>query len=497
MKKDKEIKNVLLIRPNSTNDKKDTYITFPLGIGYVASVLQKENYNVSVIDLTVEDVDYEKLKIRIKKINPDVIGISALSYSYIQVKKLSSYLNSFLNCKIILGGHLSNHSYEMVLKKTNVDICVIGEGELTIVDLLKNINNLKKVKGIAYKNNRNIIIKTEPREVIENLDNIPFPAYELFDIEQYIKLDDVYLSRKHTGKNKIHKKMSLEAGRGCPFNCQFCSRIFSKCRKRSVDSIISEIKFLQEKYGIDTFWFQDELLFSNKKYMFEFCNKIKGLDIGWYGNARINSVDKEIIKKAKESNCLEIAYGVESGSPKILKNMNKKITPEQIIKTLSDTIKIGLQLDMGLILGYPGENKQTILETLNMFKKIGYPALKFRYITPYPGSDLYNMCIKNGLIKNEEEYLISLGDGSGPYRFRINFTDFSDSELFGLLKEVTDASFKNYIIYLLKHPNKLFQRIFLRDIMNPFYVLYNRIKNPTNYDKARKINKKTKNAIKI
>jgi radical SAM superfamily enzyme YgiQ (UPF0313 family) len=223
--------------------------------------------------------------------------------------------------------------------------------------------------------------------------------------------------------------------------------------------------------------------------MFDFCDKIKDWEIGWYGNARINTVDKETIKKAKESKCLEIAYGVESGSPTILKNMNKKITTNQIIDVLSYTISIGLPFDMGLIIGYPGENRITISETINMFKKIGYPALKFRYITPYPGSKLYNMCIDNKLIVDEEKYLISLSDGTGPYRFRINFTEFSDEELAVLIKETTHKIFNNYLKYLLKNPKKMFCRMFLKDITNPLYVWYNRAMRPTNYDKARKVKK--------
>lgn len=478
--------NILLIRPNSTNNKKDTYITFPLGIGYIASVLKKQNHNVFVIDLTIEDVNYESLTERIKIINPEIIGISALSYSYNQVKQLSAYLKSVIDSKIILGGHLAYYSYEIVLNKTQIDICVIGEGEITIVDLLQNMNQLNKVKGIAYKQNGKIIV-TEPRELIQNLDVLPYPAYELFDIEKYVDLNDVYLSKRHIGGNKIHRKISMEAGRGCPFDCHFCSRTFRKVRKRSVDNIIGEILYLKEKYNIDTFWFQDELLFSNKKYILEFCEKIKKYNVGWYGNARIDSIDEDIIREAKNSRCLEIAYGVESGSPTILKNMNKKITPDEIIKTLSTTIKIGLPIDMGLILGYIGENEKTIAETVDMFKKIGYPGLKFRYITPYPGSHLYNMCIEQNKIVDEESYLISLGDGSGPYRFRINFTDFSDTKLKSLLRETSDKVLFNYIIYLLKHPLLLITRIFQQDVMNPFYIIYNRIKKATNYDKARKI----------
>ncbi len=490
------IKNILLIRPNCTKDIKDHYITFPLGIGYVAAILRNEGYNIKVMDLTIENVNYDNVKERILEFAPDVICISALSYAYAQVKWLATYLKSFVDCKLVLGGHLSTHNYDLILKLTNIDICVLGEGELTIVDLMKNINSLdinninslENVKGIAFKikyfpSHVNI---TEPRELIEDLDTLPFPAYDLFNLDEYTKLDDVYLSKRHVVKNKVHRKMAIEAGRGCPYNCNFCSKMFKKIRKRSVDDLISEIKHLQRNYGIDTFWFQDELLFSDKEYIFDFCDKIKPLNIGWYGNSRITSVDKDIIQKVKDNNCLEIAYGVESGSPVILNNMNKKITRTQIINILKTTIKIGLPMDMGLILGYEGENENTVSETVSMLKEVGFPGLKFRYITPYPGSILYNSCLRNGLITDEEKYLISLGDGTGAYRFRINFSQFTDERLKTILKEINDKVFKNYIVFLLKRPILLFRRIFQKDVMNPIYVIYNRIKRPTNYDLARK-----------
>lgn len=477
---------VLLMRPNCTGNKKDTYITFPLGIGYIAAVLKKEGHEVQILDLTIEDVNYEVVKEIILYFNPDVIGISALSYMYVQVKWLAAYLKKITPSTIILGGHLSNHNYDLVLNKTLVDICVIGEGEITVVDLLQNLNNLSAVKGIAYKTCTQIH-KTADREVIEDLDTIPFPAYELFkNLDEYTRLDDVYLSKRHVSKNKVHRKMAIEAGRGCPFSCNFCSRMYQRVRKRSIDNLLAEIKFLNEKYGIDTIWFQDELLFFNKNYIFEFCDRIKDMEIGWYGNARITSVNKEILQKVKDNKCLEIAYGVESGSQEILKNMNKKITQNQILTTLTDTIKIGLPMDMGLILGYPGETEETIAETVRVLGTVGFPGLKFRYITPYPGSLLYKQCIESGKIKDEEEYLISLGDGTGAYRPRINFTQFSDERLRTILKEINDKVFRNYIFYLLKHPVLLLKRIFVRDVMNPVYVIYNRIKRPTNYDKARK-----------
>jgi radical SAM superfamily enzyme YgiQ (UPF0313 family) len=217
--------------------------------------------------------------------------------------------------------------------------------------------------------------------------------------------------------------------------------------------------------------------------------------VNWYGDIRVNIVDEESLRLFKESGCLTISFGVESGSQKILDNMNKRITVDQIKKTIKTCLKLDLIPGMGMIIGYPGENKNTIQETINMFKEIGYPALKFRYITPYPGSRLYNECVKNNIIKDEEKYLESIGDGTGPYRYRFNFTDFSDEELTAILPYTVNTILKNYLLYLIFHPIRLIQYLFQKHFMNPFCYFYNKIKNPTNYDKAAIYNKNYKKII--
>jgi len=259
--------------------------------------------------------------------------------------------------------------------------------------------------------------------------------------------------------------------------------MYKKVRKRSVSNLYEEMKMLHEIYDVDTFWFQDELLFSNNKYMTEFCNSIEDMDVGWYGNARIDSVSRTIIQKAKDNKCLLIAYGVESGSAKILKNMNKKITPRKIIDTLKMTMDVGLPLDMGMIMGYPEEDETTIKETVDLLNEVGFPAMRFRYVTPYPGSKLYNDCKNDGLIEDEENYLLSLGDGKGITKFRFNFSNMSDERLKSILGETVNNVFWNYTKYIIKHPS-LYKRFFQKDFMNPIYILYNRWVHQTDYDKA-------------
>ncbi len=252
---------------------------------------------------------------------------------------------------------------------------------------------------------------------------------------------------------------------------------------------------LKSKYNIDIFGFQDELLFASKKQIQKFCEHIKKLNVNWYGDSRVNVVDKECIQLLKDSGCINISFGVESGSQKILKSMNKGTTLQQIERAIESCLDLDLTPGMGMILGYPGEDIHTIHETIDLFKKLGYPALKFRYITPYPGSTLYNDCIKDGTIKNEKEYLESLGDGTGPYKFRFNFTKFSDEQLTSLLPYVVNKIVKNYVFFLLKNPRRLFRYIFERSFMNPFCYFYYRIFHPNNYDKAAKLTKEVKKTI--
>ncbi|MBF0186654.1 MAG: B12-binding domain-containing radical SAM protein [Magnetococcales bacterium] len=489
---------VLLIRPNHSNGKKNPYGTFPLGLAYIAAVLRESGHEVQIMDLSKENVDMESVAQSIERFNPDMFGLTAISFEYVFVKKLASWLKEKYAKPIILGGQLASHSPTLVVENSDVDICVIGEGELTIVDLLNNMDKLGQVKGIVYRDGE-VTRSTSPRELIQDLDSVPFPAYDLVDMDEYSEFlkTDIYMSPKYLPKlpkGQEHRVMAVMSGRGCPFVCGYCTQMFESIRKRSIENVMEEMTLLKEKYGITIINFVDELFFFSKKYTREFCEKVAPMKMGWYGNARIDTVDKELLTLISKSGCLTIGYGVETASAEILKRMHKKITPKRIERTMRETLEVGLPTSIGLILGYPGETRETVQETIDMLKRVGFPGTKFHYVTPYPGSPLYNECVANGTISDELSYLESLGDGTGPYKFRFNFTDMSDQELSDLLHESSRKVMRNYLWYLVTHPKYLFRYLRYKDFMNPVYYYYSQWRRPTNYSRAAKATALTKAA---
>ena len=306
---------------------------------------------------------------------------------------------------------------------------------------LKNLKNLKLVKGIHYKQG-NEILKNPPRQYINNLDNIDFPAWDLFPMHQYLKFGKVY--------GDFDLALNIITGRGCPYNCKFCSKTFNGVRLRSIDNIIQEIKFLKLKYGIKGIFINDELFITSKKRVFEFCDKIKPLNIKWNCQGRVNIVNVDLLRRMKEAGCVAVGYGIESGSQTILNNMNKLITTEQSEKAIKDTLKLGMYPIIQMMYGYPGENKKTLRETMDFFKKIPYAGkIGLSVTTPLPGSELYETSIKDLKI-SEEKYLLQLDSGymgDGTQHLHFNKTQFRTSdEFFNYRLKVEKRIFYNQVI---------------------------------------------------
>ena len=438
------MKKILLILPPHTFDGGSRAAEgISLGLGYIGKALLNEGYDVEVLDIWLHQFNREQAVEKIKKLDYDMVGINAFSTQYPYVKWLSEILKEHNDGPIFLGGPLPTFSAELVLENTDVDICIIGEGEVTVADMVKNINKLDKVAGIVFKRGDEIV-RNPPRPPIENIDEIEFPAWELFDVEKYIVLNRMSSSGK--------RPMPIISGRGCPYNCRFCSKtLFKGYRSRSIGNIIEEIKTVIDRYDINYIDFVDDLVITSRKRIFELCDAIEPLNVRWCCQGRVNIVTDEILKRMKKAGCEGIGYGVESGSQKILNSMNKQIKVQQSKDAVVNTINLGMDAYIQIMFGYPGETLETLEETIQFFDGLPYKRPVFlSATTPVPGSPLYDECLEKGLIKDEVKYLESLTAGwlantPAAMKNRINPTSFSDDDYWRLKRDAERRIFKNQI----------------------------------------------------
>ncbi len=438
------MKILLINLPNRYQDKTRKEVFFPVGLGYVAGAILEARHEVEILDIYALGLSDEKVMSIIKDNVFDVIGISAMSTQYKYVKWLASKIKELHKDKeIILGWVLATYSAKIVLETTDVDICVIGEGENTIKELLANLNNLSGVKGIAYKSGVEIEVNP-PREYIKDLHSLPRIPYEIFPM-------DIYIDKlSHSGLSQGQKTLNISCGRGCPYECTFCSKSFSGIRLRPIKDIMEEISFLKTKYGVRRIFFSDELLITNKNRILEICENISPLKVSWSCQGRINLIDEEILRKMKQSGCTSIGYGIESASQKILNAMNKKIEIKKAEEIIKFTKKAGLKPVLQFTFGYPGEDMLTIKETIEFFRRVDEPFVEFSPITPLPGSPLWDDCVNNKIIKDEVTFLENLEGGyMSDAPTLVNFTSFEPEEL-NRLRIWSENRIR--LNYMKKHP---------------------------------------------
>jgi radical SAM superfamily enzyme YgiQ (UPF0313 family) len=323
---------------------------------------------------------------------------------------------------------------------------------------VENINDrkdYKNIKGIWYKDDDGNIHQTAFRERITDLDSLPFPAWDLINIPLYMKHAGPFLDRGlRTGW--------ISAVRGCPFSCRYCSRSFGrKVTTRSADKIIDEILEFKRLYNGTHFQIVDDLFMAYPKLVKNFAKSLmeRKVDITWDCTGRVNLVDEELLRLSKESGCVSIGYGIESGSQKILDNMNKGVTVEQARRAIELTRKAGLGIGAPFMFGYVGENRDTIAETVNFIKEMKLRTAVLFFSTPYPGTDLYDWARKDNRIKHDEDTYISLL-GNNAETFLVNLTDFPDEELIRLKGE-TELKLRRNLTFKIKIEKYVVKKIYL------------------------------------
>ncbi len=441
--------NVLLINCPQTRDSIPAIQ--PYGLFYVYHALTSNGYKCSLLDIDGHGYTKEKVSAFLKENPHDVIGIGGLVTIYPYLKWLIPEIkNIYPETEIILGGAVASSLRERCFDTFDIDYEVIGEGEVTIVELMNEITtsrNFESVKSIAYKKDNGEVVFTEKRPLMENLDNLPRLDESLFPTKNYLK----------TLKGLYH----VHVQRGCPHSCTFCFNNFrvvgNQVRYRNYKDVVNDIEFFKNKHKekIKIFNLSGECITANKDWIINFCKEVieRKLKIKYRVNTRVNLVDDEILSWLKKSGCKVIAFGLESGSKKILKIMGKGINTEQGKKAITLSKKYIKQVKPSFMLGYLGENKETLNETVEYSKKLNcYPGIF--YTTVFPGTKLYKMAVDKGLI-DDETYLNRL-DMLDFNKYSINLTDFPDQEAENILRKAKESI---ALHYSLRRPWILFSRL--------------------------------------
>ncbi len=368
----------------------------PMGLLYLSSYLEKHSdLSVKMVDLAIQKEFESDPFFIMQKEKPAIVGISFMTPQSPVAYAIADVIRrEFPNTTLISGGfHASALPAEAL---EHFDFVVIGEGEETLRELAQHIifnkNSLEAISGIAYRQN-GFFRMNKPRKPLCNLNDLPFPAWHQLPLERYNGLG--------MGLETEKPFMVILSSRGCPNQCIFCASHIvhgTTFRMRSPDNIIDEIKILKRHFNIEQFDFADDTMTVSKKRMTSFCKKLieQNLSINWDCNARVNTVDGEMLRIMKKAGCKRVNFGVESGDQGILDAIKKGITIKQAKRAHRLAKDVGLMTMSFFMIGNPGEGERQIDNTLLLAKELSpdFPGLTF--CTPYPGTELYRMAQENG-----------------------------------------------------------------------------------------------------
>jgi anaerobic magnesium-protoporphyrin IX monomethyl ester cyclase len=364
----------------------------PLGLALIAAVLEKAGYQVTFLDANALDLKPEDIPGMIT--DADVVGLTAMTPTISTALRIAGYIKQAKpEIQIIMGGaHATMLPQETMASSPAIDIIVRGEGDETIIEVLKALENnrpLESVAGISYRS-EGTIRQSPDRASIVDIDSLPFPAYHLLPRNSY---------RPHPPHGMSLPFAAVVTSRGCPYRCAYCSKpVFgSKFRAQSPARVVDELAYLKDRFGVKEVAFYDDSFTVDKKRVHAIADRIlsSGLKINWTCETRVNLVDKGLLRHMKQAGCYAVAYGIESASPEIIKTLHKDTTIEQVDEAVRSSREAGLQIIGYFMLGSPGETPDTIRKTIDFAKKLKVDFAQFSVTTPFPGTELYDIYMQN------------------------------------------------------------------------------------------------------
>lgn len=375
----------------------------PLGVAYIAAMLEKDGHEVKIIDgpawATVFGYEFEELEKDIKNFSPDVAGISASTSQIDHARKAASLAKSASkDCVVILGGTLISADPNALLAFEDVDFGVYGEADLTFSEILKAVEGKKPVEGmegVIWRENGSV--KFLKPKVIIDLDHVPMPARHLLKMEIY---------RPSPANFRRVPATTIMTSRGCPYQCIFCSRPTegTAFRAHSAERVVEEIGHLVTKYGIKDIQIFDDTFSLIPSRVEKICKGIieKKLDVGWNCMTRVDKINPELLALMRKAGCYEIGFGIESGSDRILQFIKKATTTDLIRKGVKMTKDAGIDVRGFFMIGFPTETKEEILQTIKFAKDLDVDVAQFMVSTPLPGTEMWEIAKQNGSINTDD-----------------------------------------------------------------------------------------------
>ncbi|MCX6350213.1 MAG: radical SAM protein [Candidatus Aureabacteria bacterium] len=375
--------------------RSDKFIEYPIYLAYLVAVARQAGFEAAFLDAILEELDVESFARRVKEIGSEMVVLECSTPSIkhdlasaAAIKRLSPKTRV-----VLVGSHPTVFHNEIIEENSGVDAICRGEFDFTVRDAaLACAGKLSwdKVLGLSRRENGRVIVNPD-RPLIENLDEIPFPARDLVWDERY---------RQGTFRGK--RPTTVITSRGCPFRCVYClwprTLYGNKFRARSAENVVAEIAEAVNRFGVDEVYFDDDSMGLDKQRMLDICRLIgeRNLKFEWISQCRVDSMDDEILQAMKKAGCRYIRFGVESGSPEMLKIMKKGTTPEKIVNAFRLARSVGIRTQAFFLFGVPGETKETIRETIDFAKKLRPDSAQFAVVIPHPGTELFALSREKG-----------------------------------------------------------------------------------------------------
>lgn len=436
---------------------------FPQGIAYIAGAARAAGHDVRIWNQDVQHYANKELTNLLDRETFDVIGIGVIA-GYYQYRRLKGLAKAIADCQqkpfLVLGGHGPTPDPAHFMGLTGADAVVMGEGEVTFVELLAALEDGRRsfadIDGLAWMQDGRCVIN-KPRALIQDLAEVAWPAYDLFPM-------DVYRLLPMPRAEATEFSLPVLSGRGCTFRCTFCYRMDTGFRPRPTEDVLDEVAFLMEKYRVSYIDFSDELLMSSKDRTIAFCQAIldRDLKFKWFCNGRLNYASPEVLAMMKKAGCVFINYGIESVDNTVLKNMRKALTYDQIIRGIEATRAEGISPGLNIIFGNKGDNLETLRKSVEFLKKYDdFAQLRtIRPVTPYPGSPLFEEAVATGKVKDCADFYDNKHVNSD--LLAVNFTELDDDAFHEALRlanrELVSHHFNSKQESYLRQIDELYQQ---------------------------------------